>query len=70
LIRSAARYNRDEVHVIHALREQLRRETGMRSARGLEDELRCISDRCAALPDFDTGSPEEIIGSDEHGLPT
>jgi antitoxin VapB len=56
--------------VIYALREQLRRETGRRSARGLEEELRSISNRCAALPDFDTRSPEEIIGFDEHGLPT
>jgi antitoxin VapB len=53
-----------------ARREQLRSKTGVRSACGLEDELRSISDRCAALPDFDTRSPEEIVGFDEHGLPT
>lgn len=55
--------------VIKALREQLRRETGRRSAPRLAQELRAISDRCAALPDHDTRSPEEIIGFDEHGLP-
>lgn len=56
--------------VIKALREQLKRETGRRSSFRLKDELRAISDRCAALPDHDTRSAEEIIGFDEHGLPT
>ncbi len=55
--------------VIRALREQLLRETGRRSAPRLAEELRTISDRCAALPDHDTRSPEEIIGFDEYGLP-
>ncbi len=55
--------------VIKALREQLRRETGRSSIARLRDELRAISDRCAALPDHDTRSPEEIIGFDERGLP-
>ena len=35
----------------------------------LTEELRAISERCAALPDYDKRSPEEIIGFDEHGLP-
>jgi antitoxin VapB len=51
------------------LREQLQRETGNRSVRRLEEELRAISQRCSNLPDFDTRSPEEIIGFDEHGIP-
>lgn len=55
--------------VIQALREQLRRETGRNSPRRLKEKLRAISDRCATLPDYDTRSPEEIIGFDEHGLP-
>jgi antitoxin VapB len=55
--------------VIKALREQLRRETGTRSVRRLEEELQAISRRCSKLPDRDTRSPEEIIGFDEHGLP-
>ena len=55
--------------VIKALREQLRRETGKRSVRRLEEELRMISRRCSKLPDRDTRGPEEIIGFDEHGLP-
>jgi len=55
--------------VARALREQLRRETGRSSAPRLKEELRAISDRCAKLPDYDTRSPEEIMGFDDHGLP-
>ncbi len=55
--------------VLTALREQLRRETGSSSARHLADELKAIGDRCAALPDHDTRTPEEIIGFDEQGFP-
>jgi antitoxin VapB len=55
--------------VVNALREQLKRETGRRLAPRLTEELRAIGDRCAALPDYDKRSPEEIIGFDEHGLP-
>lgn len=55
--------------VIRALREQLRRETGRSRSRSLKEDLLAISDRCAALPDRDTRTPEEIIGFDEHGLP-
>ena len=54
--------------VITALREQLLRQTGRRSSLRLVEELKAIGDRCAALPDFDKRSPEEIIGFDEHGL--
>ena len=35
----------------------------------LTEELRAIGERCAALPDYDMRSPEEIVGFDEHGLP-
>ena len=55
--------------VLLALREQLRRETGRSSGHRIGDELRALSDRCAALPDYDTRTPEEIIGFDDHGLP-
>ena len=55
--------------VVNALREQLKRETGRTFAPRLTEELRAIGDRCAALPDYDKRSPEEIIGFDEHGLP-
>ena len=52
-----------------ALREQLAREEGKRSAPRVRDELLAIGRRCAALPDLDTRSPEEILGYDEIGLP-
>jgi antitoxin VapB len=35
----------------------------------LAEELRAISERCAALPDYDKRTPEEIVGFDERGLP-
>ena len=55
--------------VLTALREWLRREQGRLRKPKLMDELLAISDRCAALPDFDTRTPEEIVGYDEHGIP-
>ena len=42
-----------------------------RQARGsIAAELLAIGRRCAALPDRDTRSPEEILGYDDHGLPS
>ena len=55
--------------VIHALRDRLQRTEGRRNPRSLVDELREISDRCAALPVFDTRSEDEILGYDEIGVP-
>ncbi len=55
--------------VLQALRERLQREEGRRRVRSLKEELMEIGHRCAALPDFDTRSPDEIIGYDEHGVP-
>ena len=56
--------------IVKALREQLVRETGRSKVSGFRDDLREISDRCGALRDLDLRSPEEIIGFDEHGLPS
>jgi antitoxin VapB len=56
--------------VITALRQQLERETSRRSPARLNRELRAISMRCGGLPDYDARGAEEIIGFDEHGLPT
>jgi antitoxin VapB len=52
-----------------ALREQLAREEGKRTVLRTRDHLLEIGRRCAALPDLDTRSPEEILGYDEIGLP-
>ena len=51
-----------------ALIERLER-TRPRKLSRLE-ELNQIALRCAALPDIDRRSPNEILGYDENGLPT
>jgi antitoxin VapB len=56
--------------VIGALKESLAREAGRPYARSLADDIREIGRRCAALPDLDMRSPEEIMGFDEHGIPS
>jgi antitoxin VapB len=38
------------------------------TAPGLADRLAALSKECAALPDYDTRSPEEIVGYDEQGM--
>jgi antitoxin VapB len=52
-----------------ALRERLVRERRRRKADEVASRLMKIGSRYAALPD--TGrTPDEILGYDEHGLPT
>ncbi len=52
-----------------ALAERLERE---RLRRGqpvnLADRLREIGEHCASLPDFDTRTPDAIVGYDETGM--
>jgi antitoxin VapB len=55
--------------VIGALRDRLAREERRVTVTALRDEIMAIARRCAALPDRDTRSPDEIMGYDEHGLP-
>ncbi|MCC7157657.1 MAG: type II toxin-antitoxin system VapB family antitoxin [Bryobacterales bacterium] len=55
--------------VVKALRERLARtpeRTGGECRRG---ELLEIGRECAALPDYDLRSADEILGYDEHGVP-
>ena len=47
--------------------DRVRREL---TARSLVAEILEIGRRCAALPDLDTRSADEIIGYDEWGLPS
>jgi antitoxin VapB len=55
--------------VTEALRERLARERRRRRPDHIAERLMKIGSRYAALAD--TGrSPEEILGYDEHGLPT
>lgn len=52
-----------------ALEERLARET-RRSRRGFDAEIRRIQECVARLPVIDPRSAEEILGYDEHGLPS
>ncbi|HEY1260666.1 MAG TPA: type II toxin-antitoxin system VapB family antitoxin [Stellaceae bacterium] len=45
-------------------RERLRRGKTLR----LADRLMQLGRECAALPDYDTRSPDEIVGYDEAGM--
>ena len=54
--------------VTTALRERLQRESARHPVR-LEDEIKAISRRAAALPRRTGRTAEEIIGYDERGLP-
>jgi antitoxin VapB len=58
----------DEV-VRKALAERLQRERVRRGKPSdLVERLNEIARHCASLPDYDTRSPDEILGYDEHGL--
>jgi antitoxin VapB len=53
-----------------ALRDQLERVSRRTKKRRLADELDEIALECAALPILDRRSEDEILGYDEHGLPS
>jgi antitoxin VapB len=55
--------------VRRAAEERLVRVRRNRAGRSLAVEILEIGRRCAALPDLDTRSADEILGYDEHGLP-
>lgn len=52
-----------------AVRERLGRERRRRAKPSIK-ELLAIADQVASKPAVDPRTPEEIIGYDEHGLPT
>jgi antitoxin VapB len=56
--------------VRRAAEERLHRVRRTSGRRHLATELLAIGQRCAALPDLDSRPPDEILGYDEHGLPT
>lgn len=56
--------------VTQALREQLIRRTGRVRDVTLREDIRRIQERVARLPVLDDRSPDEIVGYDEHGLPS
>ena len=52
-----------------ALAERLERERRKRRREpDLAAQLDALARECAALPDYDRRSPDEIIGYDEHGM--
>jgi antitoxin VapB len=53
--------------VIVALQERLERLSGRRRGPDMAARLTAISERCQALPDLDTRTPDEILGYDEAG---
>jgi antitoxin VapB len=56
--------------VRRAAEERLQRVRRARAGASLAAELLEIGRRCAALPDLDQRTPDEILGYDAHGLPS
>jgi len=56
--------------VRRAAEERLQRLQRDHARRSLADEILEIGRRCTALPDLDRRTADEIIGYDEHGLPS
>jgi len=55
--------------VRRAAEERLQRVRRQQSGRSLAAEILEIGKRCAALPDLDALTADEILGYDEYGLP-
>ena len=53
--------------ILRSLEERLIRLSGRRIAGDLAREILRIGERCAALSDLDTRSPEEILNYDRDG---
>ena len=53
-----------------AAEERLHRVRRERAAGSLATELLQIGKRCADLPEVDRRTPDEILGYDDHGLPS
>jgi antitoxin VapB len=52
-----------------AAEERLQRVLRQQAGRSVAEEILEIGNRCAALPDLDARSGDEILGYDQHGLP-
>ena len=57
------------VAVTSALRDRLEQERRRRDSAKIAARLMAIGARYAELPDTGAGSPDEILGYDENGLP-
>lgn len=58
-----------EEAVVKALRERVARTAERSLGVRRPGELLAIGRECAALPDYDLRSADEILGYDEHGVP-
>jgi antitoxin VapB len=56
--------------IVQSLRERLDRHPERARPTDLAAELLAIGRQCASLPQLDTRSADEILGYDDHGLPT
>jgi antitoxin VapB len=56
--------------VLTAIKERLQRETGRGDPDAVRRNIREIQKRFAAKRGADRRTPDEVIGYDEHGLPT
>ena len=56
--------------VTEALKDRLKTLKRQKSRRNLAARLDEIAKHCATLPVLDTRRPEDILGYDEHGLPS
>lgn len=56
--------------VTRALRDRLVKIRRRRAGRDVCTELDEIARHCASLPIVDNREPDDILGYDEHGLPT
>lgn len=55
--------------VVNALRERLARTPARPTGTRRRGELLAIGRECAALPDYDPRTADEILGYDETGVP-
>jgi antitoxin VapB len=55
--------------ILRSLEERLKRLTGRKAAANLSREILRIGARCAALPDLDTRTADEILGYGDEGAP-
>jgi len=69
LRRRAGAHRRSVNQEVIALLEALHETTSESTTRLDPDQLLEIGRRCAAMPELDSRSAEEVIGYDEHGLP-
>ncbi len=56
--------------ICNALKQRLEKETGRKQPSTIRDEILRIRERVARLPRKDQRSDENIIGYDDHGIPS